>query len=99
MDKNEFIEKFERVQDYYRKCVALGDALHDTLLNGTSVVCLGDTLCEAYLEMLAELSQIDFDTLNWLLYEGGGNCYKDGYHDQAYNVITAGGLWDFYKND
>lgn len=99
MNRQEFIEKFEVAQNFYKNSIELCEALHKSLLDGHSVVSFGSTLLNSYLSMLAESSGIDADTLGWLLFEGGGNCYKFNDRNTPYLVITPADLWDFYKND
>lgn len=97
MTKQDFITRFETIKDYHKQQQELGEALHKHLLNGYSVVCFGDNMMTQYVEMLAELSGIDKDSMECVIYEGGGTFYADGDIDKPFNVITGEDLWDFYK--
>lgn len=97
MTKSEFVERYNVAQEYHQSCIALGDALHQSLLNGYSVVCFGDKLLNTYIEMLAEQSGIATDWIGWLMFEGGGKC---GYDDQQeWLVLTPEDLWEFLKQE
>lgn len=94
MQKQTFIEMFEKAQNFFKQQHELGQMLHKTLLNGGSVVSFGGELLEGYVKLLAEQSGISQDSIEWLLYEGGGRCFKD---KVSYSVITAEDLWEFEK--
>ncbi|MBO5217484.1 MAG: hypothetical protein J6B41_07055 [Alistipes sp.] len=97
MTKQEFIDRFDALDTFHAQQAQLGDMLHQFLLDGYSVVSFGGDLIEQYIIMLAEMSGIDKDCIDNLLFEGGGMYYINGNINEPFNVVTAEDLWDFYK--
>lgn len=99
MTKQEFIDKYHALNSFYDKQERLGCLLHESLLDGHSIVVFGNSLADAYIELLSLASGIDKDCIENLLYEGGTTYYKAGSEYQPYNVSTPEELWDFFKEN
>lgn len=97
MTKIEFIERLETIQSFYDAQRDLGYALHKKLLNGHSVVVFGDEVVKAAVEMLSELSGIETDLIDWLLYEDGGTIYYGENHKEEFLIVTAEDLWEAHE--
>jgi hypothetical protein len=97
MTKNEFIRHFEAIQSFYDDQKDLGYALHKRFLNGHSVVVFGDGVVKTVVEMLSELSGIETDLIDWLLYEDGGTIYYGEDHKEEFLIVTAEDLWEAHE--
>lgn len=97
MTKQEFLVRYNVLAEFWEKTFKLGEALNELLMEG-GIIILGEDLQSSYIDMLAEQSGIDSDSIGWLLYEGGGQAWAD--EDAEPQLIdTPEALWDFYKND
>lgn len=97
MKKSEFIERLETIQSFYDAQRDLGYALHKKLLNGYSIVVFGDEVVKVAIQMLSELSGIEKDIIDWLLYEDGGTIYYGDDHKEEFLIITAEDLWEAHE--
>lgn len=99
MTREEFVEKFNALQEHKEQAELIADALGKHLLDGFVVVKYGDKFESRYIELLSELSGIVNELISALLYEGGGMHYygeeTNGHHAIEMNVLTAEDLWDF----
>lgn len=95
MTKQEFIERYDVLAAYYVQSQELGEMLHKYLLDGHSVVCFGSSLMEQYILLLAEMSGVDKELIEGLLYEGGCVCYINKEMNHPFTIITAEDLWEF----
>lgn len=95
IDKQSFVMYFEVAKLFIEEQEELCEALHKFLLDGHSVVTFGGSLLNSYIKLLAQYSGISIEAIEWLLFEGGGACSRDGGPDHL--VITAEDLWEFEK--
>lgn len=96
MTKQEFCTLYEKAQRFWQNSMQLADALNTHLLDGGAIITFGDELLNGYIKLVAEMSGIDADTIGWLLFEGGGDCWHPN-DETKYTVTTPEELWDFYK--
>lgn len=99
MTKSEFIERLETIQSFYDAQKDLGYTLHKKLLNGHSVVVFGDEVVKIAIQMLSELSGIESDLIEWLLYEDGGTIYYGEDHKEEFLIVTAEDLWEAHEKE
>lgn len=92
-DKEYFVRHFNVLNEFWWKTLTLQRALNKTFMDG-GVVTFGNELMASHIEMLSESCGIDKETIEWVLFEGGG---KATFKDAEYDVTNAEQLWNFYK--